>query len=489
MNNIVFALITPDPLQTNQLGNKLRELTIAWSRYGYHGEIIESNSIDQALEYATQVNADYCLVQSTGHIIDEQWYLSHWQQEGFYQGLERLIKTEQFLIAGDWFNSSHNCIGLKTDCFLINLNHYISLKNPQFGQADGKIRSMQQGQLSAKLNDQLIATDDFEKCTTDAAGWHLIQSSLKHNIPVIRFSSAINQCRFDLAYKAKENNFDKLIGQPINNIDQTSNLSHSQKTFIKRIKKQLSDAQKGAFLFNIESYEDLVTHIQPKPLDAVFSVAAGFKPYRILFSQGHHDNTQVIFFDYSRKALQIRRYIAENWNGRDFPSFVRQIFKRFPEKDVFYQLWYGATPNSLDWQDMEHLWQQELTKWGGADKFEQHWLQCHKLPHQYIHCDLLQNRQVLLDEISRYPNSYIWWSNAFFTIFSHWHYSPTERKKQYLQWITDLSVSSPACQINGADHNNIAVNGLSALTYRQQFNQTECDELTPQKIHSIDIQF
>lgn len=459
MKDLIFALVNPKSDKKDKTKQVLRELSLAWSRYGYHGDFIEQDCIDLALLAACETNARYCLIQSVGHVIDEQWFLPHWKKEGFYQGITRLIKTKNFLIAAEL-----GAGGIKTDCFIVDLQRYRLLGFPHFGYAN--------------------------KSEKKISGWNLIRICQHQNLPIIKFYDAINDSRFDLSsYKGNSNRLVELIGQPVDHIKLTQNLNVAQSTFLYRIKKQLSDAKNGAFLFNIESYADLIQENSKDSLDALFSVAAGFKPYRILYTHGFHSQTQVIAFDYSKKALEIRQYIVENWDGVDFPQFIKQIFKRFSQSEVFYQMWYQASPDSLDWDDVEQLWQLELEKWGGALSFKQHWQKCCKLPHQYLHCDLLDKKELLLKEIARYDKSYIWWSNAFFTIFSHWYYSASERKEQYLQWIKALTQVSPNCQINGADHNNIAVNGLNAKQYYQKFDQLGCDLLIPQKINRIEISF
>lgn len=497
MKDIVFALIDNEAAQGNDSNARMRELTLAWSRYGYHGDLIEDDSIDSAIKQAAKTSARFCLVQSAGHVIDEQWYLSHWQREGFYQGIKRLMSHNDFLVAGEWNESQRACIGLQTDCFLVNLDQYRTIGQPKFGNDDNAVRTMIGAQRSITSNNQqqLLSADKEPRdkyelnVIADVQGWNFIQSSFANALPVFRFGDAINNCRFNLATQSDRSAFTKLIGKNVFNAENLIGLTQDQSTFIERIQKQFKDAQKGAFLFNIEPYDDLIQKPNSTPLDALFSVAAGFKPYRILHSQGFNQNTKVVLFDYSLKALEVRRYIVENWDGINFPKFVRRLFKEFPQEDVFYQLWYQATPETLDWDDMEHMWQQELEKWGGAEAFQQHWTQCRALPHKYLHCDLLQDRESLMHELSQHQTSYIWWSNAFFTIFSHWHYRPAERKAHYFNWVTELSKVAPNCQINGADHNNMAVNGLSAEQYFKQFNQERCDELTPQRIHNIEIQF
>ncbi|MCH8622527.1 hypothetical protein [Undibacterium sp. TS12] len=487
MKNVVFAVINPAAGQEEL--NKLREFTISWSRYGYHGDLIEAATIDHALVRAAQTPAAYCLLQGIGHVIDEQWYLSHWQKEGFYRGMRRLMDKGDFLVAGEWFGSESACLGLQTDCLLVNLDQYRKLGLPRFGEADFQVRQLPTTTLPPE-EDLTSSHTGLHDVMTNVAGWHFIATSLQHHLPVRRFGNAINNCRFNLAGDVQTSEFHKLVGQPINKLEQLDRLLPAQRTFISRIQKQLADAKRGVFLFNIESYDDLQNGaVNRPPLDAVFSVAAGFKPYKILQTQGFHADTKVILFDYSLKALEVRRYIVEHWDGVDFPRFIRRIFTEFPHPEAFYQLWHDTTPDNIDWHDVDMLWQQELDKWGGAQNFQQHWQACRKLPHQYLHCDLLQGRQELLDALSLYQNAYIWWSNAFFTIYSHWHYSADERKQQYLAWVEELAKAAPDCQVNGADHHNVAVNGLTAAAYEKQFVRHPEDELAPQRLHTVDIRF
>lgn len=483
MNDMIFALVTPQVSHNKQTVQKLREITIAWSRYGYHGAFIEGNHIDDVLKKAASTNYAYCLIQTAGHVIDEQWYLPHWQKKGFYQSLKDLMNDTEFLVSGQCYHNDNVGTGLKKDCLLVNLEKYKMLGQPAFGNADDNNHD-DQAMIKAQQKESFMANCD---------GWNFIQQSLEYNLPIKHFTEDFNRCRFDLSEQADCNQFVQLIGSIVNDVEIMNQLTNDQRDFFNNIKKQLRHAQNGIFLLNIEPYDDLIKQQEKQPsspnLDALFSVAAGFKPYRILYTQGFKDNTSVVFFDYSQKALDIKKYMIENWDGKNFVGLVKKLFTRYPQGEVFYQLWFETTPDNIDWYDMEQLWQNELSKWGGEEAFSQHWQQCKKLPHQYVHCDLLKDRNALLDLIKAHSHSYIWWSNAFFTIYSHWFYSAAERKKQYLHWIEDLSRAAPECMINGADQNNIAVNGLNASQYYEQFNQKFNDELIPQALHHTDIQF
>lgn len=495
MDNLVFAVVNP---ATDEIGGptaRLRDLTIAFSRYGYNGEIVEANNLDQVLRQACQqeVNSSsprrFCLVQRAGHVIDEQWYLSHWPNGGFYRGISQLMEQADFVIAGQLIQGAEGTLGLYDDCLLVDLSRYQALGMPGFGEADDLRRTLPIAHRLPNDGDVLQPAATGLKLACDVTGWALIDQALKQGMQIRSFATAINQNRLDLFDEQNCDEFNALIGKAIDAIDDNS-LTSAQRSFIKRLSPQVNNAQKGVFLLNIESYEDLPDSVADQPaLDAVFSVAAGFKPYRILHTQGVHDDTQVVLFDYSRQALAVRRTIIEEWDGDNFPEFVKQLFERHPEPDVFYQLWTGVTSRTLDWQDMQILWHQELDKWGGAAAFKRAWQRYRALPHQYLHCDLLADRQALMQRLGQYGNTYIWWSNAFFTVFSHWHYTFAERQKIYQQWLQELAEVAPNCLINGADNNNVAVNGVTADQYWQAWQQQQYDELKPLQINQTAIRF
>jgi len=99
----------------------------------------------------------------------------------------------------------------------------------------------------------------------------------------------------------------------------------------------------------------------------------------------------------------------------------------------------------------------------------------------------LSEQQKLWDEIQKYDHPYLWWSNAFFTVFSNWFFSMNQRKAIYEQWIEGLVMSNPNCRINGSDHNNSGVNGVTAAKYLEQYKSNPPTELSPVKINEIEI--
>jgi len=426
----------------------LRELTLSWSRYGYQGDIIEADTLDNLLNKVSESEYQLCFIQKAGHIIDEQWVPPCWNQERFYDHLYRFDMNIDFLVIGELEN--HNSVKqrLKDDCLLVNLHHYKKLNRPK--------------------------SETF------------IQVSKDHSLPVRSFGEVMNRGRFYLASDNKPI-FEQQLRKDPKLITGRSEMTEIQTSFLKGISSQTNNAQNGVFLFNIESYKDLENN--SGIIDAIFSVAAGFKTNRILEVNGFTKDTNVIYYDYSKSALHIKKQIVENWNGEDFPSFVRHIFKTNPTPETFYQLWSGVTPENIDWKDVQWFWEYELTKWGSAAVFKKHWLQYQKLPHTYIHCNLLTDQQKLFTELQHYKTPFLWWSNAFFTVHSNWFYSYQERKNLYENWIKSLEFHSPNCRINGADYNNSSVNGFTAQEYLEQYSNITTNDLQPIKLNKTAISY
>ena len=447
MNALIFGIYGA-PKSSGEGLHTLRELTISWSRYGYQGNFVEADTLDELLKNIASAknendHYDFCFVQKAGHVIDEQWYPPPWNREGFHEALNNYLEGEDFFVIGELDNAGKN---LRDDCLLVNINQYKALGMPLFK--------------------------------------NFVSISKEHNLLLMPFKEAINDGRFNLNSHS-DSPFIKNLRKESTEILNLPGSTSAQNSFLKGLSNQTSNAQRGVFLFNIESYEDLIN--SSGKIDAVFSVAAGFKANRLLEVNGFDQNTEVIFYDYSKRALDIRQQIVENWDGEDFPKFIKTIFKTNPTPKTFYQLWSGVTPENINWKDVNWFWEYEMEKWGGAKAFKQHWLAYRQLPHQYVHCNLLTDQYLLFDLIGKYKRPFLWWSNAFFTVFSNWYYSFSERKQIYEQWIEALANSNPDCRVNGSDFNNTSVNGLTALEYFKQYKNHPSDELHPVKFSEIEI--
>jgi len=260
---------------------------------------------------------------------------------------------------------------------------------------------------------------------------------------------------------------------------------------IRNIARTLTNAKRGVFICNIESYAD-IEETPPAfkpPLSRLYCVAAGFKPNRILHTHGFDEDTRILFFDYSPNALNVRKLLDQEWDGEDYPRFVRYVFKKFPYPETFYHLWANLAPDELNWSDVERIWQDEINKWGGQEVIKNHWAEYKELKRDYVQSNILTEQHKILERIENSANSVIWWSNAFFTVYSNWLYTIDEKKRFYDNWIAGLAARNPAIFIYGSDYNNTSVNCIQAGEYWSFYREHGADFLNPHRLYRHEMRF
>lgn len=258
--------------------------------------------------------------------------------------------------------------------------------------------------------------------------------------------------------------------------------------FLSFLDAMCEKAGRGVFVLNYESYED-VEEVPPGfrgPVSTLYCVAAGLKPNRILETHGIGRTSRVVFFDYSRQALDFRRRLDADWDGYDYPTYLRTAFAR--RDGAHYYLWPGADAGNMDWTELERLWTAELARWGGAEAFAAHWRRYRNLHHEYRFCNILDPHD-LLAWIRDEPGAVIWWSNAFSTIYSARHHGLKDKRRLYEDWIGRLAERAPGLFLYGSDHSNSSVNGLTARDYRDGYFTRGGDPLLSRSFHRHAIRF
>lgn len=480
----------------------LRDLTLSWLRFGYQGKVIESESINSILDQALEEGYQACFIQVPGNIISEDWMLPHWQQADFHRCVETHLQKDDFLICAN-FTEAGNYFALDTSCFLVNLCRYKEMGCPQFGDAletlsntnknrlklikPQKKTSIVSGQNSTHIEaSQVEESKSLISTKPSHSGWGFIEASLQSGLSIPQLPEKIANKRLLLEPSPQK------ISAEVSDSAKTASLSEPiKKHFLDGIDTQINRGRMGVFLWNIESYDDLPnknigTISNADTTDKIsnlYCVAAGFKPNMLLQTHGFDRDTCVTFFDYSQQALNIRKTLLDEWDGVDYPDFCRSLIQRYPECETFYQLWNGIGASEINWDDAYQLWEDELKKWGGAEKFQSAWNAQRALKFNFVHGDFINNPEPLLSQVSNSNGSVIWWSNAFFTISSNWLMTIKQRQKCFQNWINNLATQAPKCSIYGADYNNTPINSISAEDYAAQLNtrflQNTKDELTP----------
>ncbi len=498
-HGLVFGLLdTSGAIRDRSLASKSRELTITWSRYDYHGTIIERPTIDAIIAQAGGQGFRYCFILSYGQILRERWVLDQCGHGNFIAALEDWLAEHEVLVAGRILRAGDGWYGLDHRCLLVDTQLHAQCRRPPFGRPEEHLRDLP-GASEATRNGQiarLSPTGRAIRCAPGLRGWGFIQASLDHGIAVLALPEWIEKRVVDLEPKSTSAALalTELLGDGIDSYggrgrEQIEGLTDDQAEFLAAVSLQTANARRGVFLLNIEAYTDVETPPPdfPRPVSSLYAVASGFKPNRILQTHGMGEDTRVVFFDYSRNALAVRKTIVEQWDGEDFPHFIRYLFKTFPPLDTFYQLWTAATPDAIGWATVERLWEREITRLGGERAFREHWRRYRELRHEYIHCDVLAAPERLLARIWKEPSAVIWFSNAPFTVYSNWRYSLDERKAMYDRWMERLAALNPEMLLYGSDYNNSNVNCVSAGEYWELYRNEDRGPLDPCNIHQHEV--
>jgi hypothetical protein len=498
---IVLGLLNRSHGKMNSLAAaKLRNFTLSWTRYGYHDLIIEGGGINAILDQASERGYHYCLVQSDGHIIIEEWHPQHSKPKDFYCAIMDWIDSVDFFVTGYIVDGKNDWHGLSAQCLLVNLDYYQAYGRPEYDLSVSQPIKLPKAIGDPENHDgtelsSLRPSGEMETCLPKTSGWNFVNVSLTNGMAVYNFDETVrrNKLYLQTENEPQAEEFARCLGQ--NAFDHAGKNNHlltpDHKRFLNAISRQINNVKRGVFIWNLESYADVEEpplEFKP-PLSSLYSVAAGFKPNRILHTHGFDENTRVVFFDYSRNALEVKKLLNEEWDGEDYPRFLKHVFKKFPHPETFYHLWADLSPDSINWDDMEGYWRDEIDKWGGEQVIKDHWRLYKSLNHEYLHCDLLTEPHKMLEQIDRRPGAMIWWSNAFFTVYSNWLFTIDERKQLYDRWINGLAAKNPDIFLYGADYNNISVNHIQARPYLNLYAKFGDSYLNPYKLQRHEIRF
>ena len=497
---LVFGLLDNSAaISGPEAAEKYRDLTISWSRYDYHGPMLEAASVDNLLSEAADRGYRYCLVQYYGHIIRERWNPEHWNVPSFLAALESWLASRDFLVAGHILESESGWFGVARRFFVVDLERYRIAAKPHFGESTDASRELPAPGVERSVGDidaitALTPSPERAVQQPRLPGWGLIAASLERRWPVIGIPTELADHTIDLEPEdaLRTEAFSRFFDRGIDDYNRETppeGLGSGQREFLDSIARQATLARRGVFLWNIESYADVETPPEDfrSPVSSLYAVAAGFKSNRILETHGFAEDTVVTFFDYSARALELRRELVGSWDGVDFPAFVGLLMEKYPPPGTFYQFWADREPGATHSTELVQAWEDELVRWGGENAFRDHWRRYRGLRHEFIHCDLMTEPELLVRRVVEGVGAVIWFSNAFFTMFSNWHYPLGERRLAYECFIAGLAEANPELYLYGSDHNNTCVNFVRAAEYWREYRCVAGSELMPPKFNRHEI--
>jgi hypothetical protein len=433
----------------NQLSNRSAEyqahiramtnfaMTLQVNQYNWanqqQAQVIEDSSIDNIIKQADQQSADYLYVVGYGY-------------RSYNPNLVNLMiadaEANDYSVVGHILQEK-NYYSLHYQCFLINMRHWRALGSPAFGNHD----QLTNQALSLPERSADNVHDDYtpwflhptgQTVTINGSvshGWNLISAVLATGRKIGNFSHDIRRFKQHL-YPEVGAELERLLAG-----DQTVEVQeYNQKQYV-----QLMDfrtPQSSVYVFNTDPMTpDYIAYNKNNALGSIYCVAAGFKPIQLMTQCGWTAQTRMVYFDYSKSALDFKRWLVENWDGIDYPGAVNTYITTVDPS--FRPVWHVG-------QDQTPEWEKTIAVFGGQEAWLELWNKYSKLEHRYIQTNLFDDKSELIKDISSHrDNNLIWFSNSFYTEACLMNFSPAALDKLYKSFIEELEVNSDSIQICG----------------------------------------
>ena len=441
-NYIVGILNDSAVIPNATAAQKSKELTEFFTRFKYFGKILTGTSVNGILDKALKENVKYCIVQCIGHLIKEAQ---------FFELLEKWMETHTFFITGHIMdkqnpNTAHpegkGYYGLHKQCLLVNLDYYKKFDKPVYGIKNNEKTILANAKRHVHdIHDDytplsLKPTEETVSCTPLVDGWNFINTSLANGLTVYNFHPKIREQKQYVYPNKSAVELQRQLSW-INNI--------------------ISYAPTCVFFWNTEAYKELKYIKLDKPIDKLYSVAAAFKPNFILNYFDFNEDTEIIFYDYSKSALAFKKLLLTHWDGTNYPEFLKWAKSKYQINETVGR----QTEN----ETYEFLWKQEIARWGSEENLKNHWDKYKKLKHHYIYCDICEDPSKLTSIITNSKTEVIWWSNAFHTVNAHYLRGLQGAQSCYNKWLSQIEDKNKNIYIMGKDYLNRPVEGGTLKEY------------------------
>jgi hypothetical protein len=175
-----------------------------------------------------------------------------------------------------------------------------------------------------------------------------------------------------------------------------------------------------------------------RPVDSIFSAAAGFKTIALLRNNRFHKNTIVNYYDWCESSLNFKKHLLETWDGLNFDEWLL-------EHDLEYN--FSSTYRG----NYREFWLNEIKKeFGSAEQFKDLWDRYRVLKHNFFVIDLVNEPEKLIAEINKQSGTKILWTtNIWASMMLHWNVDPEIIEQQYLKF---ESLIPPDLVLYGQDY-------------------------------------
>jgi hypothetical protein len=379
---------------------------------------LEGPDIDAMLRSAYLSGYDYILIQAAGsYLLDKP---------GIRDALEDEMQSG-FFVLGHVLDRGEAYYTLHRQCLCVNLAAWTELGQPRFGQPGKEPRRLHRPRRSDEnFHDRhtpiwIEPSGEQAEYPRQLAGWNFIHAGLTAGLRIAPFSQRIRHRKAYL-YPENEDDYYFRVGE------------HRRRALA---------WSEGAWVANTERPPVIRASDFAGPVSTMISVASGLNTYLLLARLGYDDSTAVHYVDSSRATLEFKRWLLENWDGKDYPAAIDHW--RRDQAHLDPQRGLSEADIAATAADIQT---------GLEGSFAKHWKAFRRLPHQFHRLDLLTSEHErmlkLIDPASK--TTLLWFSNVFHSAYTHAILAEEENATLFRFWIEKLRRRNPQVYVIGRDH-------------------------------------
>jgi hypothetical protein len=499
------VLDTSMTIGDKEISDYMRAITYNFLRNNYSHykyKIYEENSVDKILKSIKgdpkEEDIVLVVVQAYGNFLYDTWKpLEHgyslfreYCNEQYYP----MAKENKFLVMGHILDDRENknrWFRLHEQCFVINYKLWKELGEPKFGDFGVKQQEVRQAIRSRdNFHDShtpkfLAPGPAFETINKTGFGWNFINISLREDLAVPNFDEQARATKTYLYPEIKEEQaeFKKFFREGCADFKKwESDLDTPKADFLQYQQFTVERSPQAMWILNTESVNDIQFVPSKKPLRNLYSVAAGFKTFAFL-RNWHHDtvpeDVNINYFDISQNALDVRKWVHEEWNPRDFNMYLDFLKENYYDKDI------GLISIYEDFDYMSENWASERERAQEAyessilrifDNMEEWYEFFERVRHNnvtYTQANLIRDWNSLLGVIKPSDENFddvLWSSNYITTRYTTWILSYEERREVYSRFMNDVSNINNQIRVHSADWDGSPTRGMRVEELNHAYN-------------------
>ena len=341
--------------------------------------------------------------------------------------------------------------------FLLNLEEWNNMGRPLFGtEGTYQIRKHIPERSSDNFHDNytpywLKPTKTYKTYNGYlGTGWNFINTALNKGYTLNTFPSELknkksffypedNSKEFSSALRSTDNIPTDGVYR-LSNISQNSYLAETCPLASKNVVYALNTDQPGI--------DYLSSYIKKSTIKNIYAPASGFKALFLLAQTNWNSSTRIIYFDFSPISIVFKKWLLENWDGRDYIDALKRFKLHFPNVSFICN-----KEVDLDnvYEDFKTNLKYTIEFFGGERRWVEYWEKTKKLEHKFIICNLLEDySQITNDMLEHKGINLMWISNIFFSETTIRFYPPVVLLEKYNSFIKECTNNSEIIEIIGA---------------------------------------